>query len=755
MSIHQLGEPLGGPDREPITPLPMLAMCIALANLVVISRALVPIDRYGLAAVMEMALLGVCYYRFGIVSFIPAGIATFGASFLSTFLLNDASYAVSAGIAATNMVMGILINHFVPRAAFDEYFHGFTSQFMRSLKIWIPTYGMGSLAISLVISTEVEITLQIALMQFLILLILPFIVLGPIQCALGLPREIWRTRYMTVGVPVAGVLTVCFLVFWNATQSVYEDMRRELDKEAEIITNNAKDLALDRFARVGQTLTLLAIDSVEGKAFDTLGKHASELLDYTQDIAGVGLVLVDESTKEVVQQRFVARTDGLSKQLVDKVSASIAFEADSPWMMAKNVTDTTGLTSCTGELFFDGYDPAVVSLSRTVTADPAYSAYLMLVADAQQAQQLLFGGFDHARYRIEPSYRERALGNWSPGALESFVELESCQREWYLRITFKEPMTPIDMERASWTLVAALVFLLPVAFALYSDVSRRAITERDNREVMKMNQELSLTKRMLTENQEHTIMGGIASGLTHEMNTPLTTANLALEELETLLDEIEDACTDDACNQPTDATRLIDEAKAAANDTRINLNRVSETVYNMKAMVIDRFRSTAENIRVRRHIEHLVDSMRASYKLRNQSIEVTGDPSLMLYAAPGQLSQIIINLLENTRRHGFPNNEPGAVTIAVSKRDDQCVIDYTDNGRGISDENRAKVFQENFTTAREEGGTGIGLYYSQNIVRTVLLGQMRLLDSKRGVHFQITIPLNQRRHEVDTESRIV
>ena len=96
---------------------------------------------------------------------------------------------------------------------------------------------------------------------------------------------------------------------------------------------------------------------------------------------------------------------------------------------------------------------------------------------------------------------------------------------------------------------------------------------------------------------------------------------------------------------------------------------------------------------------------------------------------------VLANLIDNSARHGA-----GAVTITAWGRDGRAVVLVSDDGEGVSPNNRARIFEPFFTTRRESGGTGMGL----GIVLALLKahdGTIRLVDSERGTRFEITVPV--------------
>jgi two-component system sensor histidine kinase PilS (NtrC family) len=82
---------------------------------------------------------------------------------------------------------------------------------------------------------------------------------------------------------------------------------------------------------------------------------------------------------------------------------------------------------------------------------------------------------------------------------------------------------------------------------------------------------------------------------------------------------------------------------------------------------------------------------------------------------PGQIEQVLINLIDNGVRHGTQEN-PNAVlkvTLGVLSAGKQAYIDIIDQGAGISEENTQHLFEPFFTT--ESQGTGLGLYLSREM----------------------------------------
>ena len=84
--------------------------------------------------------------------------------------------------------------------------------------------------------------------------------------------------------------------------------------------------------------------------------------------------------------------------------------------------------------------------------------------------------------------------------------------------------------------------------------------------------------------------------------------------------------------------------------------------------------------------------------------------------------------------HGGPT-----VAIDVTDRGSDVLIRVSDDGPGISAANAPKIFDAFFTTAREQGGTGLGLPIIQAFVAGVG-GSIRLLPTRPGATFEVRLP---------------
>ncbi|MBQ3871464.1 MAG: HAMP domain-containing histidine kinase, partial [Clostridia bacterium] len=97
----------------------------------------------------------------------------------------------------------------------------------------------------------------------------------------------------------------------------------------------------------------------------------------------------------------------------------------------------------------------------------------------------------------------------------------------------------------------------------------------------------------------------------------------------------------------------------------------------------------------------------------------------------GQLQHAIQNLIENAIKY---NHEGGSVTVGTKEENGEIVFFIDDDGEGIPEAEQEKIFERFYrvskSRARETGGSGLGLYIVQTIVR--LHGGRITLESAEG-----------------------
>jgi signal transduction histidine kinase len=116
---------------------------------------------------------------------------------------------------------------------------------------------------------------------------------------------------------------------------------------------------------------------------------------------------------------------------------------------------------------------------------------------------------------------------------------------------------------------------------------------------------------------------------------------------------------------------------------------------------------------------------------------------------PGAISQILTNLIDNSLIHGLSGVEEGRIKVEAhieesgAEEGSYVILEYTDNGRGLTPEEKERLFEPFFTTRRGSGGSGLGMHIVFNLVTQTLRGQIDCLSAPgRGIKFVLRLPVD-------------
>ena len=129
-------------------------------------------------------------------------------------------------------------------------------------------------------------------------------------------------------------------------------------------------------------------------------------------------------------------------------------------------------------------------------------------------------------------------------------------------------------------------------------------------------------------------------------------------------------------------------------------------------------------------------------KKKKVTIQTHCQEELTIKTYRGALAQVITNLISNCAEHAFKTpDENHHIDIFVEKQNTDAVLRITDNGAGIEPDIQHKIFEPFYTTARDDGGSGLGLSIVYNLVQRKLNGTIDVQSQlNKGTTFTVRLP---------------
>jgi ligand-binding sensor domain-containing protein/signal transduction histidine kinase len=257
--------------------------------------------------------------------------------------------------------------------------------------------------------------------------------------------------------------------------------------------------------------------------------------------------------------------------------------------------------------------------------------------------------------------------------------------------------------------------------------------------------QLTQTQQQLVESEKLAALGGLVAGVAHEINTPLGIGVTAASFLDSEVKRLDKLLHENNLSK-TDLENFSRNASESSQLILRNLYRADKLVKSFKQVAVDQSSEETRVIDLRSYIEEVLVSLQPAVKKTPHEVHLYCKESLVFETYPGAVYQILVNLLMNALTHAFTKNEKGKIDIVITQDRDTALIEFSDNGCGMPEDIRRKVFDPFFTTRRGQGGSGLGLHIAWNLA-TQLLGGNISCESEvgKGSSFYVRIPMQTKR----------
>jgi two-component system sensor kinase FixL len=260
---------------------------------------------------------------------------------------------------------------------------------------------------------------------------------------------------------------------------------------------------------------------------------------------------------------------------------------------------------------------------------------------------------------------------------------------------------------------------------------------RDLTEVRQAQEQVRRLEEQLLHADRLVILGELTAGIAHEINQPLTAIAAYADAGRKIIDRLDDVSgqAGDAAPPGTDDMRSICERIGG------QARRAGEVVQRLRGLVRGGRASKA-----RHDVNDIIKNILLlfEFEIKRSAAElifVPLDPPETLYVDEIQVQQILVNLVKNSLDAiAELDRSGGRVEIAVVRAGQEVRISVTDNGPGVPEAYRSRLFDSFFTTKPK--GVGLGLSICKSIA-AAHGGTLRYeTPEEGGSRFSLTLPLS-------------
>lgn len=234
-----------------------------------------------------------------------------------------------------------------------------------------------------------------------------------------------------------------------------------------------------------------------------------------------------------------------------------------------------------------------------------------------------------------------------------------------------------------------------------------------------MTEELQASAKQLSESKQREAWREMAQQVAHEIKNPLTPMKLSIQQLQRAwadqhhnLSKIFERVTNVVISQIDSLSRIASEFSSFAKMPTSN-----PEVFDIK-LVVDQVASLyATDVKV--------------------SVVAEGSPNTTVYADKEQMLRAINNIVKNGIQ-SVPESRPPSISIILVEVEDVLKISISDNGSGIPEDLREKIFKPSFST--KTSGMGLGLAITRNIIQAANGKLLFETEVDKGTTFHISLP---------------
>ncbi len=281
--------------------------------------------------------------------------------------------------------------------------------------------------------------------------------------------------------------------------------------------------------------------------------------------------------------------------------------------------------------------------------------------------------------------------------------------------------------------------------------------QQSKEELAKALESLKGAQSQLVHSEKMASLGQLTAGIAHEINNPINFISSGMVSLKMSIESLREIAEeygrlDEGGEKPDEVIEnvkelkeeheydeIIDELDDLIKDVNYGVSRTIEIVKGLR--VFSRLdEEEAKNANINENIDATLTLLRNKTKDR---IEITKhyDESMKdIECFPGQLNQVFMNILNNAVQAMPEDKKDAEITIYTEESKEGVMIRIKDNGVGIPEEIKDRIWEPFFTTKEVGVGTGLGMSITYGIIEKHG-GKIELISEiGKGTEFAISLP---------------
>lgn len=278
--------------------------------------------------------------------------------------------------------------------------------------------------------------------------------------------------------------------------------------------------------------------------------------------------------------------------------------------------------------------------------------------------------------------------------------------------------------------------------------NQKAQIDAQNEQLEKANTDLKATQAQLIQSEKMASLGELTAGIAHEIQNPLNFINNFSEINQELIDEVLENLAQVTNPETQQNLREIKDNSAKIMQHGSRVDAIVKGMLQHSRKSTGQKDATDINALCDEFLRLSYHGLRAKDKSFKANYKTDFDPSLpKINVVPQEIGRVILNLINNAfytvnekGKEDIPGYMP-IVMVATKKEDKKVIISIQDNGKGIPEKLKGKVFQPFFTTKPTGQGTGLGLSLSYDIVK-MHGGEIQVKSKEEeGTEIRIVLPM--------------